>query len=546
MNNISGFSGALVASNPLVASEQKTGGDSAAKPKGQSFETLLTGLSQQSEAPANSPSTADALTGQGGAQSHPLHSNALTLLTQAVAPQTSQAPADSQTSAKTKGQNPAAALSARLSAESPVTAAAAAVSGMAGRAVPSRDTTASTPASELAPEQKAGGAVSNATPASRPQSSAAQAQSSSAQRQRSNAVPLKASAPQPISVANDAESTQAAATSSTASSSAALTSVAQKSPESGQSSNTRERRHGAAQDSSQTQPQPAANVTAGALLAATANVMPANLQQAVTADSGSLSAAGDKGAVGGTASSVTDEAAITKISLTSHGATGKSDSTEDSASSTKVEVVSQATYFAPVASLSPAQQIANAVAPLVTSPDGAGQDSSSASSLQAATPATDIGAMLAAAQPALSAVKTLDLQLEPADLGTVNVKLNLSDGGLQVEVQASQSTTRDLLEKDKQEITDRLADTGYTVASVDISLAASSSTANSFADQSATGQNSSGQTSGGSSYGNNGSQPQDGGSNSSSQRQSQRQSGNETYETARSAPRRSAGAGLYI
>ena len=76
--------------------------------------------------------------------------------------------------------------------------------------------------------------------------------------------------------------------------------------------------------------------------------------------------------MGGTASSVTDEAAITKISLTSHGATGKSDSTEDSASSTKVEVVSQATYFAPVASLSPAQQIANAVAPLVTSPDGAG------------------------------------------------------------------------------------------------------------------------------------------------------------------------------
>ena len=112
--------------------------------------------------------------------------------------------------------------------------------------------------------------------------------------------------------------------------------------------------------------------------------------------------------MGGTASSVTDEAAITKISLTSHGATGNWILTEDSASSTKVEVVSQATYFAPVASLSPAQQIANAVAPLVTSPDGAGQDLSSASSLQAATPATDIGAMLAAAQPALSAVKTLD------------------------------------------------------------------------------------------------------------------------------------------
>ncbi len=77
MNNVSGFSGALVTSNPVVASEPKTGGDSAAKPKGQSFETLLTGLSQQSETPVNSPSSVDTLTGQGGARSPSLHSNAL-------------------------------------------------------------------------------------------------------------------------------------------------------------------------------------------------------------------------------------------------------------------------------------------------------------------------------------------------------------------------------------------------------------------------------------------------------------------------------------
>ncbi len=154
--------------------------------------------------------------------------------------------------------------------------------------------------------------------------------------------------------------------------------------------------------------------------------------------------------------------------------------------------------------------------------------------------------MLAAAQPSSSAVKTLDLQLEPADLGTVNLKLNLSDGGLEVEVQASQSSTRDLLEKDKQELTNRLTDTGYTVTGVDISLTASSSTASSFADQSAAGQSSSSQTSGGSGQGSSGSQAQDGGANNSSQRQSQRQSGNETYETAWSAPRRAAGTGLYL
>ena len=68
MNNISGFSGALMASNPPLASEPKTGGDSAAAPKGQSFETLLTGLSQQSETTTNSSLTAGAFTGQGAMQ----------------------------------------------------------------------------------------------------------------------------------------------------------------------------------------------------------------------------------------------------------------------------------------------------------------------------------------------------------------------------------------------------------------------------------------------------------------------------------------------
>ncbi len=540
MNNVSGFSGALVTSNPVVASEPKTGGDSVAKPKGQSFETLLTGLSQQSETPVNSPSSVDTLTGQGGARSPSLHSNALTLLTQAVTPPASRTAAASQASGKATGQNQAAGLSTNMSAESPV-AAATTVPGTAGRGAPSRDTTASTPTSDRAPEQKAASITRDVTPASRPQSSTAQTQSTSAQRQPSNTASINVSASQPISAANDAASTASLEVAS----SAAATSVSQKSPESGQSTSTRERRHSAVHASSQTQPQPATNVTAGALLAATANVPPASVQQAVTADSGSLSDTGDNDAPGGGASSLTDETAVTKMALTSHGATSKSDSTEDS-TPIKVDVVSQATYFAPVASLSPAQQIASAVAPLVTSSDAAAQDSSTTSSARAATPVTDIGAMLAAAQPSLSAVKTLDLQIEPPDLGTVNVKISLSDGGLQVEVQASQSTTRDLLEKDKQELTDRLADTGYTVASVDISLAASSGATNSFADQGAAGQNSSGQTSEGGSQGYSGSQAQDGGANNSPQRQSQRQSGNETYETARSAPRRSAGAGLYI
>ncbi|MDR3407191.1 MAG: flagellar hook-length control protein FliK [Methylovirgula sp.] len=550
MNNISGFSGALVASNPLLAPEPKTGGDSAAAEKGQSFETLLTGLSQQSETTTtDSSSTADTLTRQGGAASPSPGSDALALVNRATARETSQTVSASQASGTATGQNRATVLSATVSTERLVASAAAL--DVAGDGAPSQETSTPAQASGRPQGQKAAGITLSTATASKPQPTTVSTQSSGAQTQP-NIVSVNASSQQLASAAADTADTASIgfaplAEVAAASSSSAATSVSQKSTESGQASSPRERRQSTEPDASQTQSQPAVSVTAAALLAAAANVVPvAGAQQTVSADSGPSSSADDSAALGSGGSSLAGEAAVTKVALASHGAASKSDSTEDSTTQTKVDVVSQATYFAPVASLSPAQQIVNAVVPLLSSSDTAGQDSSATSSVQSATPATDISAMLAAAQPSSSAVKTLDLQLEPPDLGTVNVKLNLSDGGLEVEVQTSQSTTRDLLEKDKQELTNRLTGTGYTITGIDVSLAAPSSAASSFADQSAAGQGSSGQTSGGSGQGYSGSQAQDGGANNSPQRQSQRQSGNATFETASSAPRRTAGTGLYL
>jgi flagellar hook-length control protein FliK len=553
MNNINGFSGTLVASNPLLASEPKTGGDSAAMPNGQSFENLLTGLSQHGEATQNAAatSTAGTLAGQGGATSLSPDSDALALVKRATAPQTSQTASASQASGTATGQNQATILSATVSTERLVASAAASALDAAGAGAPLQETSSPAQASGRTQGQKAAGITLSTMTASKPPPSTVPTQSSGAQTQP-NSVSVNASSQQLASAAADTADTASTgsaplAEAAAASSSSAATSVSQKSTESGQATSPRERRQSTEADASQIQSQPTASVTAAALLAAAANVLPAaSAPQTVSADSGPSSSADDSAALGSGGSSLAGEAAVTKVALASHGAASKPDSTENSTTQTKVDVVSQATYFAPVASLSPAQQIVNAVVPLLSSSDTAEQDSSGTSSIQSATPARDISAMLAAAQPSSSAVKTLDLQLEPPDLGTVNVKLNLSDGGLEVEVQTSQSTTRDLLTKDKQELMDRLTDTGYTVTGVDISLAASSSTASSSADQSAAGQTSSGQTSGGSAQGYSGSQAQDGGANNSPQRQSQRQSGNGTYETARSAPRRTAGTGLYI
>ena len=211
---------------------------------------------------------------------------------------------------------------------------------------------------------------------------------------------------------------------------------------------------------------------------------------------------------------------------------------EHSAAPIKVDAISHTTHFAPVAWLSPSQQVLNAVSstlPLESTAEAEGG---------ASTPA-DLNNLAETARPSSASLKTLDLQLDPQDLGAVSIRLNLSATGLTVEVQASQVATADLLEKDKRSLTDGLNDAGYTVSGVEISFAPSSGAATGFTDQ-GLAQNSSGQSLDSDSQGNRGSQTQDGGTSDSFSRQNPKQDGHGTPETTRLAAQRSAGSGLYI
>jgi flagellar hook-length control protein FliK len=229
-----------------------------------------------------------------------------------------------------------------------------------------------------------------------------------------------------------------------------------------------------------------------------------------------------------------------KATLAALDAEPTDDDHEHVAAPIKVDAVSHTTHFAPVAWLSPAQQVVNAVSStLPSASEGEASTSPNPSS------SVDLNSLAATTRPSSSSLKTLDLQLDPQDLGAVSIRLNLSATGLTVEVQASQVATADLLEKDRRALTDGLNGAGYTVSGVEISFAPSNGSATGFTDQ-GLAQNSSGQSLGSDSQGNGGSQTQDGGAGDSFSRQNSKQDGHGTPEMARSAAQRSAGSGLYI
>lgn len=225
-----------------------------------------------------------------------------------------------------------------------------------------------------------------------------------------------------------------------------------------------------------------------------------------------------------------------------HGFAG--DSSETSVRNMKIDVVSQATHFAPVARLSPTQQIIAAIVPFLgaqgLSPQQASVEAGPDVEASASPPAPQM--VMSTTHFAQPALKTLDLTLEPADLGSVSVRLSLSSDGLAVEVQASQPATAGLMDKDKKSLSDALASAGYNVTGVDIRFAPtpSGTDAGQNASQSPAGQ------SFGGSQGNAGSQPQNGGAQGQPSRQYQQQNNNDPFEQVRPGARRSGGGGLYI
>jgi hypothetical protein len=150
--------------------------------------------------------------------------------------------------------------------------------------------------------------------------------------------------------------------------------------------------------------------------------------------------------------------------------------TEDAVtSSIKVSVVDAATHFAPVARLSPTQQISDAITASAASLLGAQTSSTSAQASAptqgASTPTTSFDDALSdQAQPSSGSIKTLNLQLQPEALGQITIKLNLSDNGLAVQVEAVRPQTADLIDKDKQSLMQSLSQSGYAVTNLEVSV----------------------------------------------------------------------------
>jgi len=125
--------------------------------------------------------------------------------------------------------------------------------------------------------------------------------------------------------------------------------------------------------------------------------------------------------------------------------------------------------------LSPTQQIVDAVASAASligwqdgsvAPPAASNDADPAGS---ATGLTD--GLSAAAQPSAGAIKTLDLQLQPETLGQVTIRLSLSDSGLAVQLETARQRTAELIGNDKQSITRGLSQSGYSVSSLEVTVA---------------------------------------------------------------------------
>lgn len=76
-------------------------------------------------------------------------------------------------------------------------------------------------------------------------------------------------------------------------------------------------------------------------------------------------------------------------------------------------------------------------------------------------------------------LRTLDLTLSPADLGSVRLRLSLSSNSLSIEAEASKASTAKLLNDDRPNLERGLKDAGYDISSVKITDASAPASTNS-------------------------------------------------------------------
>jgi chemotaxis protein MotD len=108
----------------------------------------------------------------------------------------------------------------------------------------------------------------------------------------------------------------------------------------------------------------------------------------------------------------------------------------------------------PVAS--PVQQIAERIAAEVTAAGG---------SARGASPAGSAG------QPAGTQVKVLHIELQPADLGTIEVRLSLKHDALELKLEASRAESAALISRDKDALAGMLRSAGYLIDGLTVQIA---------------------------------------------------------------------------
>ncbi|MCL4765807.1 MAG: flagellar hook-length control protein FliK [Hyphomicrobiaceae bacterium] len=122
------------------------------------------------------------------------------------------------------------------------------------------------------------------------------------------------------------------------------------------------------------------------------------------------------------------------------------------------KVVRQETHFAPVR-LAPAIQIAQAVAAAL---EGAGESRL----------ARELPGLPAAAKPSLDGpIRVLHVQLQPADLGTVSVRISLEANILEIRVDTHLAAAAELIRRDQGALTGLLRSAGYDVESLTVHAA---------------------------------------------------------------------------
>jgi chemotaxis protein MotD len=139
---------------------------------------------------------------------------------------------------------------------------------------------------------------------------------------------------------------------------------------------------------------------------------------------------------------------------------------------TKLTVTHQETVLPGAGQLPLAQQAAERIVAALQSPDAPTTPQTTAITRDAADPAP---------------VRILHIQLQPADLGLLTVKLALRQGGLDIQVEAAEHRTARLLEADRDRLSDLLRSAGYAVDGLSVQVTPSDKSGQAFTSFAGTG-----------------------------------------------------------